>query len=447
MVFGVFRLVFLALFVLWNFNRKDRDLRRPTLKIKFNKTKTMKNYLILVLLAFAFGLNCFAGGNGKEPILKYGSYSPEDIRALATGISEKARQYADLTVAMVNRKLHEEGFKKVFSSVSEVFDYISEQEIRLNPRHWRNSCWNSNTQRIEWDPNLNESDYEGFAGIFVFEENGRHISFPVYKRSCANLLDVQAITSLVSEKEQHEVLLPDSVVNDIPNNRVDTIYKVVWVQNAQEPQQCYVVCSACQQQYSTFVMPYIPWMGWSGGYGGGYSNNTTNITYYSSFNNENITTIYNNNYHQDYSHRTRENGGGRVTPHGQTDVGQRVTPHGQDDVVNSSGRGYTPNGQPDRIRKTSMGQNEGGLKFANNYSHPSSSVGTVSSRDVSQNTSLRTKETTTTNPGYVAQRSQPQQRMSQQTAQRSQPQQRMQPQQVQRSQPQGQSMFSGRGRR
>ena len=371
----------------------------------------MKNYLILVLLAFAFGLDCFAGGNGtRGPILKYGNYKIEDVRTLAIGISEKSRQYADLTVAMVNRKLHEEGFTKIFSDVSEVFNYVSEQEIRLTSRHWRNSYWDSSTQKIEWDPNLSESDYEGFAGIFVFEEEGRHISFPIYKRSCANLLDVQAITSLVSEKEQHEVLLPKSVVNDIPNNRVDTIYEIVWVQNAQEPQQCYVACNACQQQYSTFVMPYIPWMGWSGGYGGGYSN-TTNITYYSSFNNENITTIYNNNYHQDYSHRTHENGGGRVTPHGQTDVGQRVTPHGQNDVVNSSGRGYTPNGQTDRIRKTSGGQNEGSLKFANNYSHPSRSS------DVPQQT---------------AQRSQPvQQRMSQQTAQRSQQQPREQQQRMQ----------------
>ncbi|MDD3662554.1 MAG: hypothetical protein PHT84_01675, partial [Candidatus Pacebacteria bacterium] len=185
--------------------------------------KKMMFLLVVVLLGFQ------AAARKGQPILPYGDYSIEDVRTFALSDSEKAKEFRMVLVPLVQRKLDESGenLKLSESHVSWIFDQVVEQEAWLEARQFKNSRWMPNENIIEFY--VSETRYEGSAGIFVYGK----CSFPLYKTSCANLLEanlnrVPSGPPIETEIQKHTVLRVDTIYDTYAKK--DTIFEPVWVE-------------------------------------------------------------------------------------------------------------------------------------------------------------------------------------------------------------------------
>ncbi len=321
---------------------------------------------MMLALAFALGLECFAQKN--EPMLKRGDYSVEDIKAFALKNSKKGREFSKELISLVQRRLNEAGINVSLSkeNIPWIFEHTKIQEAALESGQFMNSRWLPDEERIEFFES--ETRYEGNVGIFVYNEDGKHFSFPLFKASCANLLDVIALKNVPVETA-HNILVPDTVYPD--RKKPDTIYKILWVVSPQAAQPCQVVvasqCNYCESGYMYYPQTsfYSPWLsmsfGWSsyGGYG------VSNITYNNIYNDNssyynNVTTINNerNNWRNE---RVSSPPGGRVTPPPHIDPpgGGPITPPPHTDLP--GGRGVIPPPHADQqggSRRTQGGGNQ-----------------------------------------------------------------------------------------
>ena len=305
----------------------------------------MKNLILVVLLAFAFGLECFS--EKMNPILDTdtnGTYTPEFVKNFALSHSKKAHEYRLAVVSLVQRKLNEAGIDLILSeeSIGWIFSHVQIQEVWLEAGQWKNSGWMPNEQRIKFY--VSDSRYEDNAGIFVYEKDGKYCSFPLYKETCGNLFDIVALA--YKPNAPHSILIPDSVYST--SGRIDTVYKVIWTVEIREVQ--IHTTQVTDWGYQPMFIPYYnPWMGW------GYSNNYScqgicynNVVNNNTIINNNVTTIDNNwNYTWNDGQRVTpqphvDPPNGRTTPPPHVDPpgGGRVTPRPHTDLVSGAN---TPN--------------------------------------------------------------------------------------------------------
>lgn len=180
---------------------------------------------VFLLVVVLFGFQAF--GEKGEPILPYGNYSIEEVRAFALSPSKKAEEFREVLVPLVQRKLNESGESLVLSKshISWIFDQVVEQEAWLEARQFKNSRWMPDNKTIDFY--ISETRYEGATGIFVYGK----CSFPLYKVSCANLLDASLNRATSSRVVEHNILKIDTIRRTY--EKVDTSYVTVWVEEPQ----------------------------------------------------------------------------------------------------------------------------------------------------------------------------------------------------------------------
>lgn len=287
-------------------------------------------FLMTTILCFAFWNSNSYAQKGK-PILPYGDYSVEKVKALALGDSKKSQEFRRLLIPLVQKKMNQCGYSFTLkeSDIPWIFDQVKEQEVWLESRQFSNSRWLESSQKIEFF--VSESRYEGNAGVFVYE----NCSFPLYKVSCANLLDAELNTV---PKIDNNLLVPEKV--QTVQGKTDTVYKEVWVKEPKVYEECVVrvqMDMGYGMQYQTMPVfiptpMYMPMPS-----GPGYSNvNIDNSSYY--YNNE-VTNIT-NNYPPKPKPDPVDPGGPAPVP-GHTD-GPAPAP-GHDDIVTQSGPGNSRN--------------------------------------------------------------------------------------------------------
>lgn len=263
--------------------------------------------LVVVLL---LGFQAMAQTKKGKPILPYGDYSIEEVKKFALGGSTKSLEFRKELISLVDRKLDEAGeeIKLTESNISWVFSKVIEQEIWLEAGRFKNSYWLPAEEKIEFY--TSESRYEGNAGMFKYGK----CSFPLYKVSCGNLLEIPP--NKTTQTIDHIIMVPDTIRNTVSIQ--DTIYHPVWVENPQEREQTRVEVIYVEQNqryepcyYQPMMMPvFIPFSfsGYDYGRGSNYSNiNIDNNSYYYN----NIITNTTN------THVVRNNGGpAGVSGHG-----------------------------------------------------------------------------------------------------------------------------------
>lgn len=131
--------------------------------------KNMKKVMLLLLL-----VTCWLMANGqRQPILLYGDYSPNEIERFAKGGSSKARQFAEIILLKTGE-----------TNLSVLFQNVFVKDTFLLEGSYKNSCWNTETGRIEF---FLGKKFKGKVGIY---NNGK-FELVLYKGACANILEVK----------------------------------------------------------------------------------------------------------------------------------------------------------------------------------------------------------------------------------------------------------------
>lgn len=138
----------------------------------------MKKLVLMLLL-----VTCWLMAKGqKQPILPYGDYSPVEIERFAKGSSAKARQFAELILLKTGE-----------TNLSELFQNVFVKDTVLEAGSYKNSCWNTETSRIEFFPG---KKFIGKVGLY----NNKKFEQVLYKGACGNILDTpKKLLGLIEE--------------------------------------------------------------------------------------------------------------------------------------------------------------------------------------------------------------------------------------------------------
>lgn len=257
----------------------------------------MKKLMMMMLVVVLIGFQVTA--QKGQPILSYGDYTVEQVRVFALSDSNKAEKFRQALILIVNKQLKEAGENYIVNeyNISWVFDQVEEQETWLEAGQWKNSRWMA---KNSLDFYVSKTRYEGNAGIFEYGK----CCFPLYKSSCANLIDPILKRKTSGSFINHNAQVPIEININLSGVK-DTLYKEVWIQSPEQTQPVIVEINHYGEQqgyyrdsyypsyYSMPVMFSFPLISWGMNYGCNYIGGSD--YYYNNQVTNNITNISNTN--------------------------------------------------------------------------------------------------------------------------------------------------------
>lgn len=142
----------------------------------------MKKLLCVLMLI----LGWLVSFGQRQPILPYGNHSIAEIKTFSESGSEKSNQWKSIILGMTQ----EESMEAVLKKVS-IVDTILKAGV------YQNSCWNTQTKKIEF---FLGKQFKGKVALY----KGNDSEIILYKDTCANILKVSAKKFNISLSDNDE---------------------------------------------------------------------------------------------------------------------------------------------------------------------------------------------------------------------------------------------------